>query len=233
MRLKKAFAITISAAILCAALAGCSGNKDADSSGATSETASSSSSTSEATDVTDDESLYEFPADANLSEDEMKATISAYADYMTQAMSGQGYTVTARFEDDGTVHYDGTRTDDAGNTDTITDLMTYDSVQDAFAYLYNCGQADAEGKLLVGVSEGVEEAVDEAASEGQEMAEEELAESEAASEAEGETVEGEEVPADDTTAEDEAASSEAEGEAPAEEDVASSEADAGDEAAAE
>ena len=110
MRLKKAFAITISAAILCAALAGCSGNKDADSSGATSETASSSSSTGEATDVTDDESLYEFPADANLSEDEMKATISAYADYMTQAMSGQGYTVTARFEDDGTVHYDGTRT---------------------------------------------------------------------------------------------------------------------------
>lgn len=232
MRLKKAFAITISAAILCAALAGCSGNKDADSSGATSETATSSS-TSEATDVTDDESLYEFPADANLSEDEMKATISAYADYMTQAMGGQGYTVTARFEDDGTVHYDGTRTDDAGNTDTITDLMTYDSVQDAFAYLYNCGQADANGELLVGVSEGVEEAVDEAASEGQEMAEEELAESEAASEAEGKTAEGEEVPADDTTAEDEAASSEAEGEAPAEEDVASSEADAGDEAAAE
>ena len=231
MRLKKAFAITISAAILCAALAGCSGNKDADSSGATSETATSSS-TSEATDVTDDESLYEFPADANLSEDEMKATISAYADYMTQAMSGQGYTVTARFEDDGTVHYDGTRTDDAGNTDTITDLMTYDSIQDAFAYLYNCGQADAEGKLLVGVSEGVEEAVDEAASEGQEMAEEELAESEAASEAEGETAEGEEVPADDTTAEDEAASSEAEGEAPAEEDTASSEADADGEAAA-
>lgn len=232
MRLKKVFAITISAAILCAALAGCSGNKDADSSGATSETATSSS-TSEATDVTDDESLYEFPADANLSEDEMKATISAYADYMTQAMGGQGYTVTARFEDDGTVHYDGTRTDDAGNTDTITDLMTYDSVQDAFAYLYNCGQADANGELLVGVSEGVEEAVDEAASEGQEMAEEELAESEAASEAEGETAEGEEVPADDTTAEDEAASSEAESEAPAEEDVASSEADAGDEAAAE
>ena len=232
MRLKKAFAITISAAILCAALAGCSGNKDADSSGATSETATSSS-TSEATDVTDDESLYEFPADANLSEDEMKATISAYADYMTQAMGGQGYTVTARFEDDGTVHYDGTRTDDAGNTDTITDLMTYDSIQDAFAYLYNCGQADANGELLVGVSEGVEEAVDEAASEGQEMAEEELAESEAASEAEGETVEGEEVPADDTTAEDEAASSEAEGEAPAEEDTASSEADADGEAAAE
>lgn len=232
MRLKKAFAITISAAILCAALAGCSGNKNADSSGATSETASSSS-TSEATDVTDDESLYEFPADANLSEDEMKATISAYADYMTQAMSGQGYTVTARFEDDGTVHYDGTRTDDAGNTDTITDLMTYDSIQDAFAYLYNCGQADANGELLVGVSEGVEEAIDEAASEGQEMAEEELAESEAASEAEGETAEGEEVPADDTTAEDEAASSEAEGEASAEEDTASSEADAGDEAAAE
>lgn len=232
MRLKKAFAITISAAILCAALAGCSGNKDADSSGATSETATSSS-TSEATDVTDDESLYEFPADANLSEDEMKATISAYADYMTQAMAGQGYTVTARFEDDGTVHYDGTRTDDAGNTDTITDLMTYDSIQDAFAYLYNCGQADANGELLVGVSEGVEEAVDEAASEGQEMAEEELAESEAASEAEGETAEGEEVPADDTTAEDEAASSEAEGEAPAEEDTASSDADADGEAAAE
>ena len=222
MRLKKAFAITISAAILCAALAGCSGNKDTDSSGATSETATSSS-TSEATDVTDDESLYEFPADANLSEDEMKATISAYADYMTQAMAGQGYTVTARFEDDGTVHYDGTRTDDAGNTDTISDLMTYDSVQDAFAYLYNCGQADAEGKLLVGVSEGVEEAVDEAASEGQEMAEEELAESEATSDTESEAADGEEAPADDSAVEDDAAS----------EDVASSEADAGDEAAAE
>ena len=163
----------------------------------------------------------------------MKATISAYADYMTQAMAGQGYTVTARFEDDGTVHYDGTRTDDAGNTDTISDLMTYDSVQDAFAYLYNCGQADAEGKLLVGVSEGVEEAVDEAASEGQEMAEEELAESEATSDTESEAADGEEAPADDSAVEDDAASSEAESEAPAEEDVASSEADAGDEAAAE
>lgn len=226
MRLKKVFAITISAAILCAALAGCSNNKDADSSSATSETASSSS-TSEATDVTDDEALYEFPADATLSEDEMKATISAYADYMTQAMAGQGYTVTARFEDDGTVHYDGTRTDDAGNTDTITDLMTYDSVQDAFAYLYNCGQADAEGNLLVGVSEGVEEAVDEAASEGQEMAEEELAESEA----ESENTEGEETQAD-STADEDAASSEAEN-VSAEEDTASSEANAESDSTAE
>lgn len=201
MRLKKALAVTVTAAILCTALCSCS-KKDAASSTATNETASSSSAT-----VAEEESLTEFPSDCKLGEDEMKAVIAAYADYMTEALKADGYVVQARFEDDGSVHYDGTRTDAAGNNDTIKDLTSYDSVQDAFAYLYNCGQVDVDGNLLVGVSEGVEEAVSEATSEAEDMAEEELAESEAT---ESETSESEEA---DSASSDDAAASDADADA--------------------
>lgn len=160
MRLKKALVVTVAAALLCTALCSCSKKDAASSSAATNETASSSSAT-----VAEEENLTEFPSDCKLSEDDMKAVVSAYADYMTEALKADGYVVQARFEDDGSVHYDGTRTDSEGNTDTIKDLTSYDSVKDAFAYLYNCGQVDLEGNLLVGVSEGVEEAVSEATSE--------------------------------------------------------------------
>lgn len=173
MRLKKALVVTVAAALLCTALCSCSKKDAASSSAATNETASSSSAT-----VAEEGSLTEFPSDCKLSEDDMKAVVSAYADYMTEALKADGYVVQARFEDDGSVHYDGTRTDSEGNTDTIKDLTSYDSVKDAFAYLYNCGQVDLEGNLLVGVSEGVEEAVSEATSEAQDMAEDELAASE-------------------------------------------------------
>lgn len=183
MRLKKALAVTVTAALLCTALCSCSKKDAASSSTATSETASSSSAAA----VAEEESLTEFPSDCKLSEDEMKAVVSAYADYMTEALKADGYVVQARFDDDGSVHYDGTRTDAEGNTDTIKDLTSYDTVQDAFAYLYNCGQVDLEGNLLVGVSEGVEEAVSEATSEAQDMAEEEIAASEDAEGAESET----------------------------------------------
>lgn len=187
MRLKKALAVTVTAALLCTALCSCS-KKDAASSTATSETASSSSAA-----VTDEENLTEFPSDCKLSEDDMKSVIAAYADYMTEALKADGYVVQARFDDDGSVHYDGTRTDAEGNTDTIQDLTSYDSVQDAFAYLYNCGQVDLDGNLLVGVSEGVEEAVSEATSEAQDMAEDELAASEAA---DGEATDSEQTESD-------------------------------------
>lgn len=205
MRLKKALAVTVTAALLCTALCSCSKKDAASSSTATSETASSSSAAA----VAEEESLTEFPSDCKLSEDEMKAVVSAYADYMTEALKADGYVVQARFDDDGSVHYDGTRTDSEGNTDTIKDLTSYGSVKDAFAYLYNCGQVDLEGNLLVGVSEGVEEAVSEATSEAQDMAEEEVAASEGT---ESETTDSEETESEADSSADEGAS-EAESEA--------------------
>lgn len=206
MRLKKALVVTVAAALMCTALCSCSKKDAASSSAATSETATSSSAA-----VAEEENLTEFPSDCKLSEDDMKAVISAYADYMTEALKADGYVVQARFEDDGSVHYDGTRTDSEGNTDTIKDLTSYDSVKDAFAYLYNCGQVDLDGNLLVGVSEGVEEAVSEATSEAQDMAEDELAASEST---DGETTDSEET--------DSASSDAAESETEAESDAAAS-----------
>lgn len=166
MRLKKILAVSVAAVLVCAFMVGC-GKTDVTSS------VSSDASTANSAAVAS-EDLTEFPAECKLSEDEMRAVITAYADYMTKALQADGYVVEARIEDDGSVHYDGTRTDSEGNTDTIADLTAYATVKDAFAYLYNCGQVDLEGNLLVGVSEGVEAAVEDAASEAVSMAEEEL-----------------------------------------------------------
>ena len=166
MRLNKILAVMTAGVLLCFALTTCGGDKAA--SGASSAVDASSAA------VVNDENLTEFPSDCKLSEDEMRAVVTAYADYMTEALKADGYVVEVRFEDDGSVHYDGTRTDAEGNTDTVKDLTSYSTVKDAFAYLYNCGQVDLEGNLLVGVSEGVQEAVEEATSEAESIAESEL-----------------------------------------------------------
>ena len=166
MRLNKILAVMTAGVLLCFALTACGGDKAA--SGASSAVDASSAA------VVNDENLTEFPSDCKLSEDEMRAVVTAYADYMTEALKADGYVVEVRFEDDGSVHYDGTRTDAEGNTDTVKDLTSYSTVKDAFAYLYNCGQVDLEGNLLVGVSEGVQEAVEEATSEAESIAEAEL-----------------------------------------------------------
>lgn len=166
MRMNKILAVMIAGVLMCFALTACGGDKAA--SGASSEADASS------TVSVNDENLTEFPSDCKLSEDEMRAVVTAYADYMTEALKSDGYVVEVRFEDDGSVHYDGTRTDAEGNTDTVKDLASYSTVKDAFSYLYNCGQVDLEGNLLVGVSEGVQEAVEEATSEAESIAESEL-----------------------------------------------------------
>lgn len=169
MCMKKILAVMTAGVFLCLALTACGGDKAASDASSTADASSGA--------VVNDENLTEFPADCKLSDDELRAVVTAYADYMTQALQADGYVVEARFEDDGSVHYDGTRTDAEGNTDTVKDLTSYATVKDAYAYLYNCGQVDLEGNLLVGVSEGVQEAVDEATSEAESMAEAELDES--------------------------------------------------------
>lgn len=203
MRLNKILAVMTAGVLLCFALTACGGDKAA--SGASSEVDASSAA------VVNDENLTEFPSDCKLSEDEMRAVVTAYADYMTEALKADGYVVEVRFEDDGSVHYDGTRTDAEGNTDTVKDLTSYSTVKDAFAYLYNCGQVDLEGNLLVGVSEGVQEAVEEATSEAESIAESELdAAKEGAESAESAPAESEASSAPESAADSAASSSAAE-----------------------
>lgn len=203
MRLNKILAVMTAGVLLCFALTACGGDKAA--SGASSEVDASSAA------VVNDENLTEFPSDCKLSEDEMRAVVAAYADYMTEALKADGYVVEVRFEDDGSVHYDGTRTDAEGNTDTVKDLTSYSTVKDAFAYLYNCGQVDLEGNLLVGVSEGVQEAVEEATSESESIAESELdAAEEGAESAESAPAESEASSAPESAADSAASSSAAE-----------------------
>lgn len=115
-----------------------------------------------------------FPTEAKLSEEEMKGVASAYADYMTEALGKEGYSAQIRFEDDGSVHFDGVRLNAENEEETVLDLKVFTSVQETFAYLYNSGQVDLEGNMLVSVSEGLVQDVSSAAEEAQEKAEAEL-----------------------------------------------------------
>lgn len=197
---KKGAALCLAMAMACTAFVGC-GKKDdaASASGATSESA---------VEVLDNSKLTEMPDGVSLSEDQMKTTMNAYAAYMTEALASDGYTVTVRYDEDGSVHFDGTKTAEDGSTVEVPDLSKFDNLSAAFAYLYNCGQADAEGNLLVATSVPAEEA---AASEAESTAESEAADSEAEStEADSDAAEStEEASSEDTAEADSAAESEA------------------------
>lgn len=160
MTMKKGAALCVAAVMACAALAGCSKKDDSAQSGASSAATSESS-----TEVLDNSKLTEMPDGVTLSEDQMKTTMSAYAAYMSEALAADGYTVTVRYDDDG-VHFDGSKTADDGSTVEIPDLSKFDDLKSAFAYLYNCGQADAEGNLLVSTSVSAEEAAAQEAASG-------------------------------------------------------------------
>lgn len=201
---KKGAALCLAMAMACTAFVGC-GKKDdaASASGATSESA---------VEVLDNSKLTEMPDGVSLSEDQMKTTMNAYAAYMTEALASDGYTVAVRYDEDGSVHFDGTKTAEDGSTVEVPDLSKFDNLSAAFAYLYNCGQADAEGNLLVATSVPAEEA---AASEAESTAESEAADSEAEStETDGNAAESTEEASSEDTAE---ADSAAESEAPADE----------------
>ncbi len=207
---KKGAALCLAMAMACTAFVGC-GKKDdaASASGATSESA---------VEVLDNSKLTEMPDGVSLSEDQMKTTMNAYAAYMTEALASDGYTVAVRYDEDGSVHFDGTKTAEDGSTVEVPDLSKFDNLSAAFAYLYNCGQADAEGNLLVSTSVSAEEV---AASEAESTAESEAADSEASdseasdSEAESAETDGdaaestEEASSEDTAEADSAAESEA------------------------
>lgn len=201
---KKGAALCLAMAMACTAFVGC-GKKDdaASASGATSESA---------VEVLDNSKLTEMPDGVSLSEDQMKTTMNAYAAYMTEALASDGYTVTVRYDEDGSVHFDGTKTAEDGSTVEVPDLSKFDNLSAAFAYLYNCGQADAEGNLLVATSVPAEEA---AASEAESTADSAASDSEAEStETDGDAAESTEEASSEDTAE---ADSAAESEAPADE----------------
>lgn len=201
---KKGAALCLAMAMACTAFVGC-GKKDdaASASGATSESA---------VEVLDNSKLTEMPDGVSLSEDQMKTTMNAYAAYMTEALASDGYTVAVRYDEDGSVHFDGTKTAEDGSTVEVPDLSKFDNLSAAFAYLYNCGQADAEGNLLVATSVPAEEA---ATSEAESTADSEASDSEAEStETDGDAAESTEEASSEDTAE---ADSAAESEAPADE----------------
>lgn len=213
MTMKKGAALCVAAVMACAALAGCSKKDDSAQSGASSAATSESS-----TEILDNSKLTEMPDGVTLSEDQMKTTMSAYAAYMSEALAADGYTVTVRYDDDG-VHFDGSKTADDGSTVEIPDLSKFDDLKSAFAYLYNCGQADADGNLLVSTSVSAEEAAQEAASgdadatADSEDADSENTDAESTEAASEETTD--EAPAEDTG--DAAADASADAEVPADE----------------
>lgn len=214
MTMKKGAALCVAAVMACAVLAGCSKKDDSAQSGASSAATSESS-----TEILDNSKLTEMPDGVTLSEDQMKTTMSAYAAYMSEALAADGYTVTVRYDDDG-VHFDGAKTADDGSTVEIPDLSKFDDLKSAFAYLYNCGQADAEGNLLVSTSVSAEEAAAQEAASGDadatadsEDADSENTDAESTEAASEETTD--EAPSEDTS--DAAADASADAEVPADE----------------
>ena len=209
MTMKKGAALCVAAVMACAALAGCSKKDDSAQSGASSAATSESS-----TEILDNSKLTEMPDGVTLSEDQMKTTMSAYTAYMSEALAADGYTVTVRYDDDG-VHFDGSKTADDGSTVEIPDLSKFDDLKSAFAYLYNCGQADAEGNLLVSTSVSAEEAAAQEAASGDAdaTADSENTDAESTEAASEETTD--EAPAEDTG--DAAADASADAEVPADE----------------
>lgn len=209
MTMKKGAALCVAAVMACAVLAGCSKKDDSAQSGASSAATSESS-----TEILDNSKLTEMPDGVTLSEDQMKTTMSAYAAYMSEALAADGYTVTVRYDDDG-VHFDGSKTADDGSTVEIPDLSKFDDLKSAFAYLYNCGQADAEGNLLVSTSVSAEEAAAQEAASGDAdaTADSENTDAESTEAASEETTD--EAPSEDTG--DAAADASADAEAPADE----------------
>lgn len=209
MTMKKGAALCVAAVMACAALAGCSKKDDSAQSGASSAATSESS-----TEILDNSKLTEMPDGVTLSEDQMKTTMSAYAAYMSEALAADGYTVTVRYDDDG-VHFDGSKTADDGSTVEIPDLSKFDDLKSAFAYLYNCGQADADGNLLVSTSVSAEEAAAQEAASGDAdaTADSENTDAESTEAASEETTD--EAPSEDTS--DAAADASADAEVPADE----------------
>lgn len=198
----KLIALGVAGAMLSAMLVGCSKGKT--------DSASTSTRENAATEVINNEDMLKMPDGVNLSEDQMKIVMSSYAGYMTQALADQGYTVEVRYDGDGSVHFDATKTDESGEAMTTPDINQFGSLEDAFAYLYNVGQIDAEGNLLVSVSKSEEEAAAEAAADSASEDTAPADESEAAndtSDSEEDTAASENT---DTPAEDTAAASEAE-----------------------
>lgn len=115
-----------------------------------------------------------YPEGADLTETQLKGIVTSYAEYMTQALATEGYMAQARFETDGSVHFDGVSPNEDGTTKTVPDLKVFASVKEAYAYLYHSGQVDLEGNLLVKVSEGVEAAVESAAQTAEKEAQAEI-----------------------------------------------------------
>lgn len=195
---KKTLSICLTVCVACAMFAGCSKKGPEKNDTATAESAA---------EVLDNSKLTQMPDGVSLSEDKMKATMSAYAGYMSEALASDGYSVNVRYDDDGSVHFDGVKTAEDGSTSEVPDLSTFDSLEDAFAYLYNCGQADAEGNLLVSTSVSADQAAseDSAASEAAES--DATSDGEEAGAEESEEAEG----ADSGSAENEADSGDTEG----------------------
>lgn len=146
----KVVSIILAVTLMGLPLVGCNANKQPDSvEMSTEETAAAEARAR----------LYAFPDECKLSDEEIQGTISAYAEYLTGAMSADEYTFSVRFEDDGTVHFDGERIASNGATIPVADVKVFDTLHDCYAYLYNNGQVDIDGNVLAILSEGLSEAV--------------------------------------------------------------------------
>lgn len=100
-------------------------------------------------DMTADSKTIEVVEGVNLSEDTMKNSIVAYYDIYNEAFAkaGEDITVTVDFTDKGEVNIVSTQNDKKQT------IFSWQSIVDAFSYLYEKEQVDLKGNVLVDVSD--------------------------------------------------------------------------------
>lgn len=100
-------------------------------------------------DMTADSKTIEVVEGVSLSEDTMKKSIVAYYDIYNEAFAkaGEDITVTVDFTDKGEVNIVSTQNDKKQT------IFSWQSIVDAFSYLYEKEQVDLKGNVLVDVSD--------------------------------------------------------------------------------
>lgn len=147
--IKKILAVTLAVALVGAAFVGC-GKKDAASS-------SLAPGQENPTVAQGENAVMQLPEDFNLTDEQMTESVAAYVEVLSGLCSAEtadldtGKQITAlalNVHEDNTVTFDATTLDADGQESTAT-AYSFNSMKEAFAYLFASGCLDAQGNLLV------------------------------------------------------------------------------------
>lgn len=115
---------------------------------------------------------YILPEDCLLTDESMQKSIESYMDYVNDVIDENGLSLELEVKDDGTAVINAVP-DKNTTAEGVDDIVSFESVEYMFAYLYNHEQVDIEGNVLVrsvpDVLDEIEKVKTEAESEAESM----------------------------------------------------------------